>query len=57
MDKKTKWLSSYEVKKIANIKACELMHYRIKGKLVFEKRGNAYFYSEESLKNLRKPNL
>ncbi|WP_458628268.1 hypothetical protein [Winogradskyella sp. PC D3.3] len=47
-----KWLTSKEAQKSAKIKSCDLMHYRIQGKLEFEKRGNAYFYSKESLEKL-----
>ena len=60
MTTKTKsqnWLSSKESIKEAKIKSCDLMHYRTQGKLEFEKRGNAYFYSKESLRNLKKTNL
>ena len=47
------WLSSKEAQKTANIKGCDLMHYRVQGKLEFEKRGNAYFYSKESLEKVK----
>lgn len=55
MKDKSIWLSSKETQKKANIKSCDLMHYRIQGKLEFKKRGNAYFYSKESIKKI-KPN-
>lgn len=48
-----KWLSSKEAQTAAKIKSCELMHYRIEGKLEFKKHGNAFFYSKESLVNLK----
>jgi hypothetical protein len=48
-----KWVSSKDALKIAKVKSCDLMHYRIEGKLEFEKRGNAYFYLKESLDNLK----
>lgn len=48
------WISSKDAMKTAKIKSCDLMHYRIQGKLEFEKRGNAYFYSKKSLNNLKK---
>ncbi|WP_186525872.1 hypothetical protein [Seonamhaeicola sediminis] len=54
MSKEKKWLSSKETQRAAKIKGCDLMHYRIQGKLDFEKRGNAYFYTEESVKGLKK---
>jgi len=50
------WLSSKEAQKKAKIKGCDLMHYRVQGKLEFEKRGNAYFYSKESVEKI-KPNI
>jgi len=46
------WVTSKEAMKMAKIQSCDLMHYRIQGKLEFEKRGNAYFYSKKSLENL-----
>ncbi|WP_417876423.1 hypothetical protein [Winogradskyella sediminis] len=49
----SKWLSSKETQKTAKIKSCDLMHYRTQGKLEFEKRGNAYFYSKESVEKLK----
>ncbi len=49
-----KWLSSKETQKSAAIKGCDLMHYRQQGKLEFEKRGNAFFYSEESISKIKK---
>ncbi|WP_298754859.1 MerR family transcriptional regulator [uncultured Psychroserpens sp.] len=54
MEKEKKLVSSKEAKKMANLKSCDLMHYRQQGKLDFEKRGNAFFYSEESVKKLKK---
>lgn len=56
MANKKTWLSSKETQKVANIKGCDLMHYRIQGKLEFEKRGNAYFYSKKSVEDLNQPN-
>ena len=50
-----KWISSKDAIKVAKIKSCDLMHYRVQGKLEFEKRGNAYFYSKDSLENLNTP--
>lgn len=44
------WISSKEAQKTGEINGCDLMHYRVQGKLEFEKRGNAYFYSKESIK-------
>lgn len=53
MEKISKWLSSKEAQNSAKIKSCDLMHYRIQGKLEFEKRGNAYFYSKLSIENIK----
>jgi len=54
MANKEKWLSSKDAQKTAKIKGCDLMHYRTQGKLEFEKRGNAFFYSKESVDKLKK---
>lgn len=51
MDSK-EWLTSKEAIKLAKIKDCDLMHLRVQGKLKFEKRGNAYFYSKDSVERL-----
>jgi len=53
MEDKSKWLSSKEVQKLAKIKSCDLMHYRIENKLDFKKKGNAYFYSLTSVEKLK----
>ena len=54
MDKQSKYsVSSKDAMEIAKIKSCDLMHYRIQGKLEFEKRGNAYFYTKESLDKIK----
>ena len=52
--KNKKWLSSKEVKSLTKIKGCDLMHHREAGKLKFEKRGNAYFYSKKSIEKIIK---
>ena len=54
MKDEKKWLSSKDAVKKAKIKDCDLMHYRVQGKLEFEKRGNAYFYSDESIQKIKK---
>lgn len=38
------WLSSKETKGALKINDCELMHMRIAGKLMYKKKGNAFFY-------------
>ena len=48
-----KWLSSKEVMSISKIKGCDLMHYRLQGKLEYEKRGNSYFYAKKSIEKLK----
>lgn len=55
-DKNKKWVSSREAIKIAKIKDCDLMHHRLRGNLDYVKRGNAYFYSEDSIEKIKKPN-
>ena len=54
---KLKWVSSKEAIKVAKIKSCDLMHYRVHGKLEFEKRGNAFFYLTESLEKIKPKSL
>ncbi|WP_412987668.1 hypothetical protein [Pontimicrobium sp. IMCC45349] len=56
-NKKESWLESKEVTKKLKIRDCDLMHYRLQGKLEFEKRGNAYYYSNESVEKLKNPTL
>jgi phage terminase large subunit len=51
-EKDENWISSKDVLKVAEIKSCDLMHYRIQGKLEFKKRGNAFLYSKDSVENL-----
>jgi len=53
MEHEKKWLTSKEAQKDAHIKGCDLMHYRIQGKLEFKKTGNAYFYLKESIVKLK----
>ena len=52
MKDEKKWLSSKDTIKKAKIKDCDLMHYRLQGKLEYEKKGNAYFYSEDSVEKI-----
>lgn len=54
MKKNENWLSSKQAIKHAKIRDCDLMHYRAAGKLEFEKRGNAYFYSKDSVEKIKK---
>lgn len=53
MSDHTEWISSKDAQKNANIKGCDLMHYRTQGKLEFEKRGNAYFYTKSSIEKIK----
>ena len=53
-ENKNNWLSSKEAMKAAKIKSCDLMHYRIQGKMKFKKAGNAFFYAKESVHRLKK---
>lgn len=47
-------LPSPETRERLGISCCHLMHLRESGKLRFEKRGNAFFYSKEDVENLTK---
>lgn len=48
-----KWLTSKEAKALGKIKSCDLMHYRQDGKLKYIKKGNAFYYSLESIKKIK----
>lgn len=48
------WFSSKEVTSKLKIKGCDLMHYRVAGKLKFIKKGNTFFYDKKSIENLNK---
>lgn len=39
-------MSSKEAMKTLKVSSCELMHLREAGKLVYIKKGNAYFYEK-----------
>jgi hypothetical protein len=55
--KSQNWLSSKDAQKSTKIKSCDLMHFRLQGKLEFKKSGNAFFYSEESLEKIKAKSL
>ena len=44
------YFSSKDTMKKLNVTSCELMHLRFANKVKFFKRGNAYFYQVNSLK-------
>lgn len=50
MKKEENYLTNKEAIKELKVQACELMHLRTSGKLDFEKKGNAFLYSEKSFK-------
>ena len=51
MSDKETWLSSKETKKILKVSDCRLSHMRKEGELVFMKKGNAFLYSLQHIKN------
>lgn len=51
---KTKFLTSKEAKKTLKVQDCDLAHIRNAGKLKFEKKGNAFMYSKESIDEFNK---
>lgn len=53
MTSKKIWISSNESKKIAKIKGCDLMHYRLEGRLEYQKVGNSFLYEKESILKLK----
>ena len=42
---KGEWLSSTEARTFLKISSCTLAHLRLDGKLTFERKRNAFFYS------------
>ena len=52
--KKSKSLSSKEVKEELKIKSCDLMHLREQGILKADKKGNAFLYDAEDVKKYQK---
>jgi len=46
----TEYFSSKDTMKKLKVTSCELMHLRVAKKIQFVKRGNAYFYQVNSLK-------
>lgn len=54
--KEEKYLSSKEAKAVLKVQDCDLAHIRNAGKLKFEKKGNAFMYSKESLEEFKTKN-
>lgn len=50
---KEKYLNSKEAKAVLKVQDCDLAHIRNAGKLKFEKKGNAFLYSKESLEEFK----
>lgn len=48
-----KFLTSREAKAALKIQDCDLAHIRNAGKLEFNKKGNAYLYSKESIEKIK----
>jgi hypothetical protein len=53
---KAEWLDSKAARKALGISACGLSHLREAGKLVFQKRGNAYLYRKAEILRISKQN-
>ena len=49
LNKFRQYLTSKETKAELKVQDCDLAHIRNAGKLKFEKNGNAFMYSKESL--------
>lgn len=54
--KAEKFLTSKEAKAVLKVQDCDLAHIRNAGKVKFEKKGNAFMYSKESLDEFKKNN-
>ncbi len=53
MEENNTRLTSKEVKGLAKIKDCDLMHYRLKGKFDFKKAGNSFLYKKIDVINIK----
>jgi len=53
LNKAEQYLTSKEAKAALKIQDCDLAHIRNAGKLQFEKKGNAFMYSKESLEQYK----
>ena len=53
LNKFRQYLTSKEAKAELKIQDCDLAHIRNAGKLKFEKKGNAFMYSKESLEKYK----
>jgi hypothetical protein len=51
-----KYLNSKEAKAVLKVQDCHLAHIRNAGKLKFEKKGNAFMYSKESIEEFKTKN-
>jgi hypothetical protein len=54
--KKLEYLNSTETRNYLKISSCDLMHYRLKGKLNFMKKGNAFYYKLSDVIIIKKLN-
>ena len=54
MNKPNQLLTSKEAKTALKVQDCDLAHIRNAGKLKFEKKGNAFMYSKESIDEFNK---
>lgn len=52
-NKTEQYLNSKEAKAVLKVQDCDLAHIRNAGKIKFEKRGNAFMYSKESLEQFK----
>ncbi len=55
MNNEDKYMSSKEVMKDYKISSCDLMHYRVSGRLTFQKNGRAFLYLVDDLDKLKSP--
>ena len=53
LNKTTQFLTSKEAKFELKVQDCDLAHIRNAGKLQFNKKGNVYLYSKESIERLK----
>jgi len=53
-EKPDAWLTSKHVERELHVESCELMHLRLRGRLRFHKKGNAFMYPMADVLKLKR---
>ena len=51
-ENESNWLTSAKARKAPEDDSCDLMHFRLQGKLRFKKERNAFMYSREDVEQI-----